>query len=838
MKSTRDYSSNFLRRLVILAAVAVSTAAPGVVHADVPTIVGIEPHPDEWITSGAPLDSIVVTFSEPVSNVNGAVSARALSFAFNRCGLTDAAVAVNVTDSGDATSYTIQFNPPISPSDGGGPTPQRLQIFVADDVSTVDGNLNGETDNPKNPSLPTGDRAANGAQLAGGESVLEFTIITGDANRDGVTNIADQIAVSNARNACGDCTTNGGTCPNALTDMQLRADLNGDACVDAADLGIVFAGLGSELPTGNGVGPVVMDITPDCFTNSDVTEIIATFDQDIEATVDTLVVVDSAGNVVSPDSVNVTGSTATYDFTSSPLSQNESYHFSLGSGVAGDCLNLSTLTTFERANQLDDTDCDGVLNNDGLPACSPGQTVNCADNCPMDANGAEDADVQLDDDADGVGDLCDICANGNDNLDTDSDGVPNDCDMCPNDDPDDSDADGVCDSVDACPGSDDALDADNDSVPDGCDQCANGNDNLDADSDGVADACDPCPNDNPNDSDSDGVCNSNDICSGFDDALDADSDTVPDGCDQCAGGDDAVDTDNDGVADACDPCPNDNPDDANGNNICDSLDTNNPPDGGGGGTVPRPDFPFGTAIVNDGGTALVNVNSFDSAVTAIVQVSQGTPGERVTVTLFNSDDGPGIPGDETFEGFVDNDAINYAFEATTTLTNSYSALFQLIVPASFISALGLDPADLDLHVLDEEADPPTWVRAGQVFVGDSAPTNTIGQYGYEELIDGRIRYWARRDTFSVYTIGASILGPSQLPETPEEPVDVPTELPDDTGEQPVPDGTDNEQPTEETPGQDAPMEAPQCGFPCGAMGMMTVPLMMAGMMTMRRRRRF
>jgi len=88
----------------------------------------------------------------------------------------------------------------------------------------------------------------------------------------------------------------------------------------------------------------------------------------------------------------------------------------------------------------------------------------------------------------------------------------------------------------------------------------------------VADFCDPCPNDDPDDSDGDGVCDSNDICPGFDDNLDSDGDAVPDGCDVCPGGDDSIDGDGDGVADFCDPCPNDNPDDTDGDGVCDSND--------------------------------------------------------------------------------------------------------------------------------------------------------------------------------------------------------------------------------------------------------------------------
>ncbi|MCG8408560.1 MAG: proprotein convertase P-domain-containing protein [Phycisphaerales bacterium] len=74
---------------------------------------------------------------------------------------------------------------------------------------------------------------------------------------------------------------------------------------------------------------------------------------------------------------------------------------------------------------------------------------------------------------------------------------------------------------------------------------------ADGDGDGVADVCAPCPFDNPDDSDGDGICNRDDVCDG-DDA--------------------SGDTDGDGVCDSDDPCPNDDPDDSDGDGVCNSND--------------------------------------------------------------------------------------------------------------------------------------------------------------------------------------------------------------------------------------------------------------------------
>ena len=73
----------------------------------------------------------------------------------------------------------------------------------------------------------------------------------------------------------------------------------------------------------------------------------------------------------------------------------------------------------------------------------------------------------------------------------------------------------------------------------------------DVDGDGLDAACgDPCPYDNPDDTDGDGVCDSDDPCPN----------------------DNPDDTDGDGACDSDDPCPLDNPDDTDGDGVCESVD--------------------------------------------------------------------------------------------------------------------------------------------------------------------------------------------------------------------------------------------------------------------------
>ncbi|MCP4631843.1 MAG: hypothetical protein GY855_02875 [candidate division Zixibacteria bacterium] len=79
---------------------------------------------------------------------------------------------------------------------------------------------------------------------------------------------------------------------------------------------------------------------------------------------------------------------------------------------------------------------------------------------------------QYDSDGDDVGDLCDICFEGDDNIDTDGDGIPDDCDLCP--------------------GFDDAIDFDEDTIADACDNCPDhyNPEQVDTNGNDIGDLCD------------------------------------------------------------------------------------------------------------------------------------------------------------------------------------------------------------------------------------------------------------------------------------------------------------------------------------------------------------
>ena len=197
---------------------------------------------------------------------------------------------------------------------------------------------------------------------------------------------------------------------------------------------------------------------------------------------------------------------------------------------------------------------------------------------------------QMDSDADGWGDACDVCPAIFDpqQRDADRDGIGDACDTCPGlprQDRRDSDGDGIGDACDVCPAAYDVdqLDADMDGVGDRCDNCprrANA-DQVDGDGDGTGDVCDPCATvSDPGhaDRDGDGIGDACDNCRALanPDQQDRDGDGVGNRCDTCPLlPDDGSDADADGVGDACDNCryvPNFDQRDSDGDGWGDGCD--------------------------------------------------------------------------------------------------------------------------------------------------------------------------------------------------------------------------------------------------------------------------
>ncbi len=252
--------------------------------------------------------------------------------------------------------------------------------------------------------------------------------------------------------------------------------------------------------------------------------------------------------------------------------------------------------------------CVGEFCDPGLDPTDPNAV--CYDNCISVANGTAGSiyagDVQLDADADGMGDACDLCPGAYnppqgdfglpdpyacENDDSDGDGVNDPYDNCilvPNPGQEDGDMDAVGDACDLCPTTSDPHQGDHDldGIGDACDSCIDSIDDplCDFDDDGVGDGPDSCPLDANTgvDTDSDGVDDACDNCIGTAnvDQYDQDGDGVGDACDNCVGAANGgqLNSDTDSWGDICDNCDQkDNEDQADNNsdgvgNVCQNDD--------------------------------------------------------------------------------------------------------------------------------------------------------------------------------------------------------------------------------------------------------------------------
>jgi len=316
-----------------------------------------------------------------------------------------------------------------------------------------------------------------------------------------------------------------------------------------------------------------------------------------------------------------------------------------------------------------DSDGDGIL--DSL------------DNCPDTAN----AD-QLDTDVDGVGDVCDICADFDDTIDTDNDGIPDGCDLTPTGDDDndgidnavdnciatpnpnqlDTDADGVGDVCDTTP----TGDNDGDGIDNAIDNCIDiaNTDQADTDNDGIGDVCD-------DDSDNDGILNNVDNCpnTANPNQLDTDSDGIGDLCDATPTGDD----DNDGIDNAIDNCPNTvNPNqlDTDSDGIGDVCDLTPTGDDDGDGidnaidNCPNMVNPNQTDTDNDGiGDVCDATPNGDNDNDGIDNTIDNCPNTANPNQLDTDSDGIGDLCDATPNGDDDNDGIDNAIDNCPNTVN-------------------------------------------------------------------------------------------------------------------------------------------------------------------------
>jgi thrombospondin type 3 repeat protein/hemolysin type calcium-binding protein len=382
------------------------------------------------------------------------------------------------------------------------------------------------------------DTATAGDQTASGVAV---TVNAGDGD-DTIDASAATLATTFTLNGeGGNDTLTGSPQADVLNGGDGNDTLQGRAGIDTLDGGagddqlsggpgddVAFGGAGSDAFTWNpGDGSDTIEGGDDdgtdvlVFNGADIAEIIA-IDQNggrVRLTRDVATILMDV-NDLEEIHVNLLGGDDTVNVT--PL-LTTTLVIDGGTQTVKDVLNIDCqggsmsqifFSNFETVNfsncVFSDLDGDGVLDD--------------FDNCPETPN-----IDQQDDDADGLGNVCDD--------DPEGDGVAagDNCPSVANADQRDTDGDGLGNACDP--------DLDGDGVANGDDNCllTPNADQADTDEDGVGDACDPdalTPTPPPGDKDGDGVADNVDNCTEVanPDQKDSDGDGIGDACD-CNGGD-------------------------------------------------------------------------------------------------------------------------------------------------------------------------------------------------------------------------------------------------------------------------------------------------------------
>lgn len=250
-----------------------------------PRILSLFPSPGSWVVDNIGLQEVQIGFDEAVTIPAGAVSVWTV-------------VGGEVTSFAESydintDTLTLAFTPNVRDA--------RLTVVIDFNVVDAAGNeLDGEILNPADPVFPSG----NG--LSGGQAVFRINILQGDADRNGVVDTDDASIVLASLGRC-----------SGQTDYDPNADLNGDGCVNALDVGIFTIAEGRSLPP-EGIPPAVSQIAPD---PNDPATVVVTFNEEIDAARfdnRSCYLVDDAGGLLVPTSATLAVDRLSADFQFMP----------------------------------------------------------------------------------------------------------------------------------------------------------------------------------------------------------------------------------------------------------------------------------------------------------------------------------------------------------------------------------------------------------------------------------------------------------------------------------------------------------------------------------------
>jgi probable HAF family extracellular repeat protein len=198
--------------------------------------------------------------------------------------------------------------------------------------------------------------------------------------------------------------------------------------------------------------------------------------------------------------------------------------------------------------------------------------------------------------------------------------------------------------------------------------------------------------------------------------------------------------------------------------------------GGGGSAAASAALASGGGVTDDLGTFNGSAVDAQGVELAHVEVLGGNPGvalEYQVIEPLNSLDPMPEPDVGTRNGFVGGVGLPRTLKVeSTSQVAGLSMTVSMNVTVDEIADLGSVPKELELYVFEKPADEAekVWLPAGKN-IGESPPTNTVGQSGFAVGGGGLVKYWAVRRGGGVFAVGKG--PPVDQPATQPEPTPTP-----------------------------------------------------------------